>query len=236
MKKIFTIAGLIFLGWSANAQSPDNNLSDSTQHHNHYRQWDHRGNDSLRPRPHAFNQNRGESMRRFHSREGFANRVHYTPEQRKQIQAINADYRKKADDLFSNDNMTLKEYKSGLLALQKEKKGKLQALMTQEQKDQIAKWKKQAAENAQVRAAARLERMKLKLKLSDQQVATIQSKQSGFRDQMKAIYENDNLLPYQKKEQMKELAMNEKNAIKSVLTPDQLSMLEDMHKQRFRER
>lgn len=248
MNRIVTLAVLIILSWSAKAQSSDseNNLSDSSHKNQYKREWHHRGNDSLQ-RAHAFGQGRDEGMNRHNfsrnererqsfGRHNWAYHVHYTPEQRKQMQAINSDYKKQSTDLLKNDNMTIKEYKAKLLAFQKERKSKLQNLLTQEQKDQLAKWKKQAAENSQVRAAANLERMKIHLQLTDQQASAIQSKQASFREQMKLIYENENLLPYQKMEQMKTLAANQKDAIKSVLTPDQLSTFEDMHRKRFGER
>jgi hypothetical protein len=154
--------------------------------------------------------------------------IHYTPEQRRQVQTIDMDYRKKAADLFKNDNQTLGQYKAGLIALQKEKKGKLQALLTPEQKDQIAKRKQRMSENMQVMAAARMERLKIRLNLSDDQVASLRSKEQGLRSQLQSIHENDNLLPQQKMEAFKELGSKRKDIIKSVLTPDQLSKFNEM--------
>lgn len=159
-------------------------------------------------------------------REGW---VHYSPEQRKQLEAISKEYRQKQRDLYKNDKMTLGEYKSQLVTLGKEKKAKMQALLTPEQKDRMAKMKQQAVENAQVRAAANLERMKIKLNLSDEQTATIKSQQAKLRDQFTSIRENDNLLPQQKMEQIKALAMKRQDLVKSVLTPEQLSKFQAMH-------
>jgi Spy/CpxP family protein refolding chaperone len=116
-----------------------------------------------------------------------------------------------------------------LAALGKDKKAKMQALLTPEQKDRIEKRMKQGAENAQVRAAANLERMKIRLNLSDEQATRIKTAQTSLREQMKSIRENDNLLPQQKMEQMKTLAMKRQEVVKSVLTPEQLSKFEAMH-------
>jgi len=152
------------------------------------------------------------------------------------LQAINNDYQKKSRELFNNDNMTLREYKGRLLVLRKEKKEQEQNLLTTEQKNQVAEWKKRSAENQQVRAAAFIERMKIRLNLTNDQVTAIKAKQVDFRTQMHSIYENDGLLPAQKREQMKALAMNQRTAIKSVLTPEQISTFENMHKQRYGEK
>jgi hypothetical protein len=71
--------------------------------------------------------------------------------------------------------------------------------------------------------------MKIRLNLSDEQAATLKSQQANLRSQFQSIRENDNLLPQQKMEQMKALAMKRQDALKSVLTPDQLSKFQAMH-------
>jgi hypothetical protein len=158
---------------------------------------------------------------------GHGNGIRYTPEQRKQVMAINTEIRKRSADLFKKDNITLKEYKAGLIALQKEKKSRLEALLTQQQKDQLAARKKKASENMQVMAAARMERLKLRLNLSDDQVAKLRSGQESLRSQMRSIHENQELLPQQKREQLKDLVAKRQDTFKSVLTPDQLSKFQE---------
>ncbi len=251
MKKVFSILALVFLGWAAKAQSTDNNSSnDTTLRHHAYTNWNrHGGNDSLQKRNfRVAGQNWGEANNRF-NQEGRMNRfrpvgnhrrfgegmgaLHFTADQRNQMHAIMNEYRKNSSELYKNDNLTLKEYKTQLLALQKEKKSKLQGLLTPEQKTKIAEFKNKRQENAQVMAAARLERMKINLKLSDQQAATIKSQQQNLHAQMQSIRENDNLGRDQKMEQIKTLIVKQQDAIKSVLTPEQQSQFENMHKQRF---
>jgi len=175
---------------------------------------------------------RGRPEHRMFGRHG--NGIHYTPEQRRQMMAINKEYHDKSADLFKKDNITLREYKAGLLALQKEKKAKLHALLTPQQQEQIAKRKKMTEENRQVAEAARMERLKLRLNLSDDQVAKIKAGQADLHAQAKSIHENDNLLPQQKIEQMKDLMAKRKDVFKSVLTPEQFSKFEEMsHKRGF---
>lgn len=218
LAKAIFLSGALFIGWSAHSQSIDNNSSaDSTHRTGLHRQE-------------GFNRHRGfNDMAR---RDGFRHHgsgIRYTPEQRKQVMAINKDYQQKAADLFNKDNSTLREYKAGLIALQKDKKSRLQALLTPAQKDQIAKRRQQARENAQVMAAARMERMKLRLNLSDEQTAKIKAGQEDLRSQAKAIVENDNLLPQQKRQQLKALASQRKDNLMAVLTPEQAAKLQSMH-------
>lgn len=176
---------------------------------------------------HGFAHNRG-----FDRGHGIAHSrgagIPYTPEQRKQVAAINKDYHQKSEDLFKKDDITLGEYKSGLLALQKEKKSKLEALLTPKQKEELTARHKRMAENQQVMAVARMERLKLRLNLSDDQVNEIKAGQENLRNQAKAIHENDNLLPRQKMEQIKALMVKRNDTYKSVLTPEQYSQFEKM--------
>ena len=67
--------------------------------------------------------------------------------------AINKEYRQKAADLYKQDDITLKQYKAGLAALNKDKKDKLAALLTPRQKDQLAARRKRMDENRQVMQA-----------------------------------------------------------------------------------
>ena len=186
------------------------------------------------------NWGRGEGHGRNwgHGRGGFGHggfggeHIRYTPEQRKQVMAINKDYHQKSGDLYKQDNLTLKQYKAGLVALQKEKKDKLAALLTPQQKTEIAARRKEMDENRQVREVARLEKLKLHLNLSDDQVAKIKAGQENLHSQIKAIHENDNLLPQQKMEQMKTLMAKRNDTYKSVLTPDQYTQFEKMSHRR----
>jgi hypothetical protein len=116
--------------------------------------------------------------------------------------------------------------------LQKDKNAKTQALLTPAQKDQIAKSRQRAAENMQVMAAARMERLKIRLGLSDQQVATLRTKEEAMHTQLRTIHENDDLLPQQKMEQFKDVMSKRKDIIKSVLTPDQLTKFNSMESAR----
>jgi hypothetical protein len=229
MQKTIIFLGSLFFACTLHAQSADGgNATDTTHRPGMHRNWAQReGRD-------------GRIGRIGEGRHFGRNHIHYSPEQRKQMQAINMDYRKKATDLFKNDNQTLGQYKAALIALQKDRKSKLQALLTPEQKEQMEKRRQHATENAQVMAAARMERLKIHLNLSDQQVATIKSKEADLRSQMQNLHNNDDLLPREKMEKFKELGAQRREIVKAVLTPDQLSKFNDMrqdhrfHRDEFR--
>jgi hypothetical protein len=218
-KKLFLLLGALTLGWAANAQTTGNNPIPDTSHtaHHHFHRNPRDNRDGF-----AFHRNPGQN--RFgHGHRGFHHRnfIHYTPDQRKQVMAINKDYRQKQEDLFKQDNSTLKQYKAGLVTLEKEKKAKLQALLTPQQKTEVAARTKHMDENRQVMAAARLERLRLELNLTDEQVAQIKAGQQNLRNQAQAIHNNDNLLPQEKHQQMRTLMMTRNDTFKTILTPDQ---------------
>jgi hypothetical protein len=154
--------------------------------------------------------------------------IHYTPEQRQQAMAINKDYRQKSADLFKQDNITLKQYKAGLVALQKEKKTKLEALLTPLQKDQQAASRRLRDDRSQLMATTRLERLRQALSLTDDQVSKLKTGQENLRSQAKTIHENDNLLPQEKRAQLKALMTTRNDTFKSVLTPDQYTKFQQM--------
>ncbi len=163
-------------------------------------------------------------------RMGMLAALHPSPEQIKQGKAINEDFHKQLADLQKNDKISLGEYKTKLAALHKDRKTKLLALLTDKQKEQIAQHKKNAEINTQVRNVALLERMKLTLGLSDEQITKIKAGQKTFHTKIKAIRENDALLPEQKKEEVKDLMVQRKDFVKGLLTADQQLKADSLRK------
>jgi len=97
----------------------------------------------------------------------------------------------------------------------------------------MAAHRKQRQDNARIRAAARLERLRLNLNLSDDQVARLKTGREDFRGKARAIHENDNLLPREKRAQMEVLMASRRDNLKSILTPEQLNKFQQMGHHRF---
>src|SRR5579863_7121441 len=148
--KICILIGAFFLGLAAHthAQTPAGsaNPADTTHHrygvhHNFGMRRDSLHRNGGMQRSYGMGRANGtyRGYRGFRGQNAFRGHrefVHYTPEQRKQVMAFNKEYHQKAADLFKQDNITLKQYKAGLLALQKDKKAKMEALLTPLQKDE----------------------------------------------------------------------------------------------------
>ena len=161
---------------------------------------------------------------------GILKGLHLTPDQLKQAKTINDDFHKQLASLQGNDKISLGDYKSKLAAIHKDRKTKLLAVLNDKQKEQIAQHKKNAEINAQVKNAARLERLKLTLGLSEEQLSKIKTKQTELHSKIKAIHENDALLPEQKKEELKSLMAQRKDFIKTILTPEQQTKADSLRK------
>lgn len=104
--------------------------------------------------------------------------------------------------------------------------------MTPQQKDQIAARHLKMDENRQVMAAAHLERLRLQLNLTDDQVAQIKAGQQNLRNQTQAIRDNDNLLPQEKRDQLKVLMTARNDGFKTILTPDQYTKFQQQMRSR----
>ena len=233
MKKIIATASALFLLVGiTNAQS------DTTQgkHHPHWggnngenQQW------HGRPGPGGEGWgNRGEGGKGGwgQHRGGEWGMVHLSKEQIEQSKNIRETYGKQLAAFYDNDNLKLGDFKKKSAAIRKEMKDKLAAILTPEQKSKIEASKKKREENMQVMAAARLERMKIDLTLTDNQVASIKTAEASLHTQMKALHEDESLVPEQKREKMKALMEQHKATLKAILTPEQLNKLESTMKHR----
>jgi len=173
---------------------------------------------------HKHGKHGGGHFRKPHGDKGLAG-VTLSDEQRKQVHAISADYHKQLADLKKQDNITMGDYKKQVAALQADHKQKMQQLLTAEQKQQIENNKKQWAAKGKQMQADRLNKMKTRLNLQDDQVAKLKAQQDQLHQQMKAIHENKSLDATAKRDQMRTLMQQQRESLKSILTPEQQEKL-----------
>jgi Spy/CpxP family protein refolding chaperone len=152
---------------------------------------------------------------------GFGKNLDLTEQQKADAKKINDEYNAKVKALKSNDKLTMAEYNKQMAELQKERRTKLEALLTPEQKAKATEMKENAQEKADIRQEKMLEKMKTNLNLSDDQVAKIKSIHENYATKAKAIREDKNLSAEQKKDQLATLAKERKEAVNNVLTPEQ---------------
>lgn len=136
-------------------------------------------------------------------------------------------------ELNKNEDITVREYKAKKEAILKSQKEKMNNLLTQEQKDQLAKNKVERKAKFDLMSSKRLDKLKTSLNLSDDQFAKIKANREASQAKMKVIRENEQLSMSEKKEQLMALGKEQKENFKQVLTPDQISKMEEMKKGRM---
>ena len=209
MKKI--IGSLLIISafaFSANAQTASNNTSNTTvPAHN---QWHH-----------------------HHKRMDMMKQLNLTPDQQHQLKAYHKNYREQMQALNKNESITVKEFRDKKYALHQDEKAKFLSLLTSDQKNKLDQLKQQRQQQHEAMAAKRLDKMKTKLSLSDNQVAQIKSQMQDIHSKMKAIKDDQSLGRLEKKQQLEALKSESKENFKKILTPDQLNKMEELKKERM---
>ena len=158
-------------------------------------------------------------------------KLNLTDAQKEQFKTQRESFHKQMEELKKNDGITVKEWKSKMESLRKDQKAKMQGILTSEQKAQMEKMKTEHKAMGEIDSKARMEKMKVHLGLSDDQVAKMTRNRAEMAEKMKALHENDKMDAEKKKEQMKELMKKQKEQMKSILTEEQMKKLQEGHKQ-----
>lgn len=160
-------------------------------------------------------------------------KLNLTADQQAQMKTLNEDFRKQMQTLNSNESITVKEQRDQREALIKAHKQKIEGLLTAEQKNQLAQMKAARGQKREEIAAKRLERLKDKLGLSEQQVATIKSNEQQTHGKIEAIMKEEKIERTEKRQQLMALKDEMKNNIDKVLTPEQKTKMELLRKERM---
>lgn len=153
--------------------------------------------------------------------------------QKEQLKANHESYQKELIALNKNEAITVKEARDKKELLRKEQKEKMMNLLTADQKTKVVQLKKERELKHEAMSAKRLDRIKSRLNLSNDQVAKIKAITQTEHAQFKAIKENDQLSRTEKKEQLMALKEQNKNNFKTILTPEQISKMEEMKKNKL---
>ena len=156
----------------------------------------------------------------------FGKELNLSAEQKEKAKAIGKEFHEKVQKLKADDNISMGEFKKRLASLEKERKSKMDALLTTEQKTKLEEMKKKRAENMQVKSAAHLERMKIDLNLTEEQTAKVKKLQQDLNNKLKALHENDNIASIEKKDKVKAIMDEHKEAVKKILTKEQQVKME----------
>lgn len=160
-------------------------------------------------------------------------KLNLSESQKEQLKAYHENYKKQLIALNKNEAITVKESRDKKALWQKEQKEKMMSLLTEDQKTKLVQLKKEREIKQNVMTAKRLDKIKTRLNLSDEQVAKIKATTQNEHAQFKVIKENDQLSRSEKKDQFIALKEQNKNDFKDILTPEQISKMEEMKKGRM---
>ena len=150
--------------------------------------------------------------------------------QKEQIKADRQNIKNQLIELNKNEDITVREYKTRKAAILKTQKEQMEKVLTAAQKNQLAQNKAKRKATHELAAAKRIDKMKSRLDLSDEQVTKIKATREATMAKATAIKENNQLTPEEKKQQLMSLRQEQKNDITQVLTPEQITKMEEMKK------
>ncbi|MGG9971436.1 hypothetical protein ACQ33O_06550 [Ferruginibacter sp. SUN002] len=174
----------------------------------------------------------GHKQHAMHNNKGMMKDLNLTDAQKQQMKANKEAMKAKKMELSKNENLTVKEYRDKKEALKKEEKAQMMNLLTADQKAKMEQMKKDKKAEHDKKAAAKLEKMKTDLALTDDQVAKIKADKAAFHAKKQAIKDNDNLTRSERKQQLDALKAQNKDSIKKHLTADQIKKMEASKKKK----
>ena len=167
-----------------------------------------------------------------HEKGMMAKQLNFSEAQKNQAKAINEDSRKKMQELNKNESITVKEQRDRKAAIAKERKTKMDGLLTAEQKTKQTQLKAEHMAKREAGYAKRMDKMKTNLNLTDDQVAKLKANRAANHAKAENIKNNESLSREQKKEQMMALKAEAKTQHGKILTAEQLKKKEEMKKNR----
>ena len=159
--------------------------------------------------------------------------LNLTTEQKQSLQTNREEYKSQLSALNKNENISVKDARDQRFALRKANHEKMMAILTPAQKYKLEQLKTERKTKQTAMAATRMDKMKAKLNLTDDQVAKIKASREAVQQQMKTIRDNDKLSRTEMKTQMLAVKEQNKNNIKSILTADQAAKMEQWKQERI---
>ena len=152
--------------------------------------------------------------------------------QKEQVKASRQNTEKQLAELKKNDQLTVKDFKASKDAILQSQKDQVSAILTDEQKNQLAQNKPKPNDRQGDNAGNNIGKMKENLGLSEQQITQIKANRDADQVKIKAIKENSQLSNSEKKEQLKVIKKEQENNLAQILSPEQISKMEQSRKDR----
>jgi len=163
-------------------------------------------------------------------------KLNLSDDQKVKFKSTNEEFRKQMQELKKQDDITVKEWKNRMKSLRKSHKEKIQGLLTNDQKAQLKKLKEARRGKFKAGSEKRMEKMKKRLALTDEQSSKIKGWHAEMSEKLKTLKENNSLGREEKKEQAKDLVKQNKEKMRSILTKEQLKQLKEGRHKRHRKK
>jgi Spy/CpxP family protein refolding chaperone len=152
--------------------------------------------------------------------------------QKEQVKAARQNTNTQLAALNKNDKMTVKDFKESKAEILKSQKQQMAGILTEDQKNQLAQSKASSNDPKGNKVGRNFGKMKENLSLTDNQVTQIKANRDAELAKIKAIRDNSDLSKSQKREQLKSIRQEQKNSLTQILSPEQISKLEESRKER----
>ncbi|CAN5263657.1 hypothetical protein BH09BAC2_BH09BAC2_01020 [soil metagenome] len=172
-------------------------------------------------------QNQGQSgYHKGHGKmDGGMGDLNLSDAQKQQIKAINEDFKNKMKALKNNNSGA--DNSSQRLALIQERKSKISAVLTAEQRVKFEQKGDRGFMEDHGNCGGKME----ELNLTEDQKARIKASNESFKPRMETIRNNQSLTEQQKGEQLQALQAERQMTIRSILTAEQAAKFDQMHPQ-----
>jgi Spy/CpxP family protein refolding chaperone len=167
-----------------------------------------------------------------HHRMALSRTLNFSDQQKVQLKTMQQDFHQKMVVLNKNENITVKVMRDQKAALVQNQRKAFQQILTPEQKTKLEDMKKVHAKRSEEMASHRVDKMKEKLSLSEDQTAKIKSLGQHFREQMQQFRNAPPEDRTAKREAIVAMVKQHKEDLKGILTPEQMNKYQEWKKER----
>lgn len=168
-------------------------------------------------------------------KQDFSN-LNLTEDQKAQIKTLNDSLRQQMQDLQNDKSISAEDVKTKRMALVKEHREKVNAILTSEQRKQMEDMSEKFAKgNKDQMPARRFEEMTKDLNLTQEQSIKMNDLSKSFRTNMQSIRQNTSLSQDEKRDQIKSLMKKHQTDMETLLTDEQKEQLKNNMNKRHNE-
>lgn len=163
-------------------------------------------------------------------------KLNLTREQQDKLAKINKDYRAGVADLKKKEAaITVKDYKAQMQVLGKKRRSESDNVFTPEQKAQLQQMRAERKRKFEASDKGKRGDMQSALGLSEDQSARLKALREYTQKKVKDIRGNQALSDSEKKEQVSTVFKQQREDMKSILTPEQMKKMEGFRSGRNRQ-